>query len=213
MPNNEQNDPIALAIKKNPCGICRAMGSPVCKGHGGSAGGNSHNGETKNKDATYTSSKAAIIPGQVAIAVIQKFDIAKAIWVQSQLFSDKTINYEAGLLSIESDRLRGNLTFRVKPELSKADIEISHEFLHAVKTEFGEFKNQLTMQGVITKDFTAVIEDNELAIRITPPNPEHYDAFIKHLENKNLLPTQNPESKEDKQQAFNPSPFSKRPGW
>ena len=45
------------------------------------------------------------------------------VWIQSQLLSDRTINYEAGLLSVESDRLRGNLIFRAKPGLSNKELE------------------------------------------------------------------------------------------
>lgn len=225
MPNKEQmvSDPkskkgtITQAIENNPCGRCRTAGYPTCKcgsGGGGSGGGG---GESEKKDAT---NQAPGTSTQVEVkAAVQKFDEAKTIFVQSQLLSNTTINYETGLITIESDRLRGNLTLRVKPGLSKADEEISREFLKAVKEEFDEFKNQLSEQGVLTNNFTAVLKGNELSLHI--PNPKYYDAFIKHLENKNLLPAPNPEREEkkealnlarqDKKQAFNPTPLSTRP--
>jgi hypothetical protein len=221
MPNKEQmaSDPkskkgaITIAIENNPCGLCRAMGYPICKGHGGGSGGGGDSGETKNKDVAYAAKQVASTLSPVTIAAIREFDKAKTIWMQSQLSTDKTINYEAGLFSIESDRLRGNLTFRVNSGLSKAEIEIARKFLNVVKAEFDKFKDQLTEQGVSTKDFSAVIKDNELAIHI--PNQKYYDAFIKHLENKNLLPTPNPEKQEKKelasesikQEKNRPSPF------
>lgn len=216
MPNNEQmasdpksqKDAITLAIENNSCGRCRPAGYPTCKcgsGGGGSGGGDSDENKKKD-DATFTSNQAASISNQAAI---QKFDEAKTIFVQSQLLSDKTINYETGLISIVSDRLHGNLTLTVKPGISKAEEEISREFLKTIKTEFDEFKNQLAEQGVSTSNFTATLKNNELSVHI--PNPKYYDAFIKHLENKNLLPVPNPEKQEEKeiakQEKNRPSPF------
>lgn len=201
---------ITIAIKNNPCKICRSIGYPTCTGHGGKGGGGGGGSESKN-NAAYASNPAAT-SSQTYITAIQEFNKAKAIFMQSQLLSNTTINYEAGLFSIESDRLRGNLTLKIKPGLSKAEEEIAREFLNAVKTEFNEFKNQLTEQGVLTEAFTAVIKDNELAIHI--PNQKYYDAFIKHLGNKNLLPIPNPEQQVEKeitsktkQEKNRPSPF------
>ena len=34
-----QEDPMAKMIKNNPCGLCKTMGLPICKGHGGGGGG------------------------------------------------------------------------------------------------------------------------------------------------------------------------------
>lgn len=105
--------------------------------------------------------------------------------------SNNKINYETGFISVESDRLRENLILRIKPTLFKAEEELAYKFLDVVKTEFDEFKNQLTEQGVATKNFTAILKNNELSIHIL--NPKYYGAFIKHLESKNLLPIPNPE--------------------
>lgn len=229
MTNKEQmvSDPkskkgtITQAIENNPCGRCRAAGYPACKcgsGGGGSGGGGGGDGggESEKKDATNQ------VPGtstRVELkAAIQKFDEAKTIFVQSQLFSNATVNYETKLISIESDRLRGNLTLQVKPGLSKAEIEIAREFLNAIKEEFDEFKSQLSEKGISTNNFTATLKNDELSIHIS--NPKYYDAFIKHLEKKYLLPIPNPEQqnkmensksiKNDKQKGFNPTPLSTR---
>ncbi|MBX3708741.1 MAG: hypothetical protein KIT56_05760 [Gammaproteobacteria bacterium] len=207
-------DPIKAAIDSNPCGSCRAMGLPSCKGHGGSGGGSDSN-ESKKEEADY---KVIGAPSPTTLASTVEQDKAKVMWVQSQLLSNVTNNYEVGLLLIESDRLRGNLTFKVRPRLSKVEEEISRQFLQTIKTEFEEFKNQLAEKGVSTTNFSATLKDNELSVKI--PNPKYYDAFIKHLENKNLLPVPNPEreakkamlssARDNKKQAFNPTPLSTR---
>jgi hypothetical protein len=205
---------MTIAIENNPCGRCRAAGYPTCKcgsGGGGSSGGESD--ESKKKDADFKSHQTTSISNQVK-AAIKKFDEVKKFFVQSKLLSDKMINYETDLLFIESDRLRGNLSFRAKSGLSKDEAETIRQFLKIVKSEFESFKNCLAEQGVSTNGFNATLKDNELTIHI--PNQKYYDAFIKHLENKNLLPIPNPErevQKEtrgpDKQQTFNtPNPFS-----
>jgi hypothetical protein len=39
MPLDKEKDPRAKALENNPCSMCRALGLPVCKGHGGGSGG------------------------------------------------------------------------------------------------------------------------------------------------------------------------------
>lgn len=204
---------LTLAIENNPCGRCRAAGYPSCKCGGGGGGGGSGGGGKDKDDVTPVLNQAANIANQAAI---QKFDEAKKNFMESQLHSDNAINYETGLLSVESDRLRGNLVFRVNPGLSKADMEVAREFIKAVKDEFEEFKNQLIEQGISTKGFVVNMKDNELAIRI--PIPKYYDIFIKHLESKNLLPVPNPDrvdksmlhQYQESKKPFNPNPLSTR---
>lgn len=211
---NSKKDALALAIENNLCGLCRPMGLPMCKGHA-KTGGGSGSGGSGDKASYQEDTSLLKQPTQIdteMTPIIQEFEKEKKIWIQSQLLNDKVINDEAGLLLIESDRLRGNLTFRAKPGLSKAEIEMVTQFFKAVKAQFDEFKNQLTEQGVSTHQFKAELKDNQLAIHI--PNPKYYDAFIKHLENQNLLPVPKPKQIEtpelNKQKAFNPNPFSMR---
>lgn len=184
-----------VAKNNNPCGICRAMGFLSCKGHGGGGGSDSSNnsGETNTKAGLTASNQSPInnTAPMTDIAVT-----SEALWIESQLFSNKIINYDAGLFFIESDRLRGNLIFQIKPELTNADIQIALAFLNIVKNEFAEFKNQLADQGIPVNKFTADLKDNKLTIHI--PVPKYYDAFIKRLESKNLLPVPNAEWREKK---------------
>lgn len=213
MPNKEQS-------QKNPsksyCGRCGKERSPImmcrCAGGGSSGGGSS---ETKSKDNVDSFSRITNTSSQAVGKSTQTSD--KSAWVLSQLCSDQIINYEAKSLSIMSDGFGGNLIFRVNTGLSNDEVKKGQEFLKAVKNEFEEFKDQLTKQGIGTKDFIAYLKENELTIHIPKP---HYVAFIKHLESKKLLPVPNPEheekketlrsAKEDKQQTFNPKPLSTR---
>lgn len=196
MPNEAPNqipeeDAMTLAMKNNPCGLCRAMGSPTCKGHG------SGEESDKAKDKDVTASNQATRSVQLAPETIKELDAFKSFWIQSQLSSDRIINYDAGLLSIQSERVHGNFSFHIKPELSKEEIEIAREFLEALKTEFDEFKDQLVEEGISMQNLSADLKDNELTAHIS--NPKYYDEFIKHLENKNLLPVPNPKRQEKKE--------------
>lgn len=218
MPDKNSKSQIQSAIDKNPCGRCRAAGYPSCK-CGGRSGSGEGGGESENKDTDHTWSQSSGILNQIEMkATIKKFDAAKTDFVQSQLFSNTTVNYETKLISIESDRLRGNLTLQIKTGLSIAEIEIAREFLSAIKIEFDEFKNQLVEKGVSINNLIVTLKNDELSIHI--PNPKYYDAFIKHLERKYLLPIPNPEQqhkvessksrKNDNQKDFHPTPLSTR---
>lgn len=212
-------DPVKAAVDNNPCAMCRSMGLPGCNGHGAGSGGGSggDSTEAKKEKITYSSNKVTSEP-RLPLSSKPKEDKTKAMWVKSNLLSNTTSTYEVGLLSIESNRLMGNLTFKVRPGLSKVEEKISREFLNAVKNEFDDFKNQLIENGISTTNFSATLKGNELSVHI--PNPKYFDKFIKHLESKNLLPTPNPEreekkeslksAREDKMQGFNPTPLSTR---
>lgn len=194
----EKQDPIKVAIENNACSLCRAMGYPICRGHGGNEGGGGSGGDSsgsKNEGVKHTLDKVTGISAPI-IDVMNELDKAKSILV-SQLLSDKKIDYAAGLLTVHSDRLRGDLIFKIQPGLSKSEIQTSLEFLKAVKAEFEEFKNELNDRRISTKNFNAVLKDNELAIHI--PVPTYYDAFIMRLENKNLLPIPRPGQQKKKE--------------
>ena len=156
MPNKEQSQKNS---SKSYCGKCGKELSPIkmCRCAGGGGSGSSSEGrsggdsETKGKDNVNLFSQITGASSQV-VGTSTQMPGASA-WVQSQLCSDRAINYEARLLSVEGDRLRGNLIFRLNTGLTKAEIEIAHKFLNTVKAEFDKFKDQLkTEQGVLTKD-------------------------------------------------------------
>lgn len=225
MPNKEQivsvkKDALTLAIENNPCGRCRVAGYPTCKCGGGSGAGesgSSSSDENKNEDITRLSNQTVNMPGQTTLGTIQQFDKNKTLFVQSELSSNSVISYETEFLSIESDRLRGNLTFKIKEGLSETELKMSRKFLKMVNAEFEVFKDQL---GTSARNFTVDLKDNELAVHI--PIPKYYDAFIKHLENKNLLPIPNPnqqyKSETQNKSSKLPTPFDaingpKPKGW
>jgi hypothetical protein len=165
-------------------------------------GGDEESDIDKDKDVTYTSKQGFSPSVQAAITTTQKFELK--IWVLPELFSKKTINCEVELLfldSNESDQLGAKLIFRIKQGLSSDEIKI----LKMIETEFDHFKNQLTQQGILTKNFTAVFNENELVIHMPISS---IDAFIKHLENKNLITIQNPEPQNKEEREFTFGYFS-----
>jgi len=223
----ENLDPNLKAIENNSCGVCRGMGLPLpCKGHarsgGGSGGGKGDDGsnrESKNKNPGY-------IPKPKP--EFEKIEYIAKDWDLLLTLSERIIDFKAGLLAIESDMLRGILTFRGKAGLSKEELEILREYLNTIKTEFDAFKIMLAERGMSVKDFTAVIKDDVLTINI--PNPKLYADFIFELTNKNLLPSPHAEKQAanrqfiteqnsvlvDSKNVFNPTPFETRPkpkGW
>jgi hypothetical protein len=188
---NEQSkkDPIKVLIENNVCSTCKAMGFPTCNGHGASAGvggesGGSDKSETKSQNSSIKPNQLTSTSDQVTRTSNKLSDHAMS--VKSDLSHDTVVEYDAGLFSIKSDRIRGEFTLKMKPGLSKAELEIAREFLKLIKAEFEEFKNQLAEKGVSVTNFSADIKEDGLKIRI--PVPTIYDAFIKHLETKNLLP-------------------------
>ena len=160
-------DPIKAAVDSNPCGSCRAMGLPGCKGHGGSGGGGGGGGSDSNESKKEEAgSKVIGAPSPTALAATAEQDKAKVMWVQSQLLSNVTSNYEVGLLLIESDRLRGNLTFKVKPGLSKVEEGLQTKY----KPSPVGFKTIVSLRQIVvslpgdsvTKSTTRTLIESEL---------------------------------------------------
>lgn len=208
---NSKQDSIALAIKKNPCNRCSARGFPNCRCAGSGDSGGGSESKDKYKETTHASNQTSSTTTQIEMAVLKKFDEAKINWVGLLLSNDKPINYEAGLFSIESDKLNGKLSFHIQPDLSPQEKEIARGVLKEIITAFKEFKDQLIEKGISLYNFSAELTDKGLTIQI--PNPQHYKDFIKHLDNKNLLPIPNPErqaNKESEKSAFNPTPLKTR---
>lgn len=200
--------PMEMAIENNPCQRCRLRGYLTCQGHGesGSASGAGDNSANDKVKAQASLSKPnPVSSDQTVNPSPSHSDKAKEVWIQSQLLSDKTLHYKAGLLIIESDRLRGNLTFQIKPGLSAEEIKTSQAFLKAVKAAFAEFTN--ADQNIAAQKFSVDLKADRLIIHIS--HPTYYTAFLKHLESKNLLPLPNLE--QQAQQTNTSTPCQKLP--
>lgn len=177
----------------NPCNTCRAIGMKICLGHGGgvsSAGGSTSSSEKtpSNSDKRESLGSTRLLetstPGLIAENVA---------WLQQNLLSDKHNTYEAGLLTVDSNRLSGDLVFTQKPN-TKDEAAVS-SYLSVIEEEFAKFKNQLAWEGIYVGNFNVERNGNTLAIRI--PVPKYYDSFLQQLEKSNLLPIPKPGSLEE----------------
>lgn len=176
-----------IAIENNICGVCRVMGyPPPCKGHGGTGGGG-HGNRTGNVEFKECRDIVAAAPSHINTKLIPTIDSIQHDWKQLLKLRAGEVAFELGLLSIESDILRGLLTFRKKSLLSEEEMKLLKDFLNIIKLEFISFKNKLNEDGISTKNFALLLKDDSLTIRI--PDPRYYDAFILQLTNKNLLPS------------------------
>lgn len=176
-------DPRAKAVKNNPCGICRALGLPVCKGHGGGSGGGGGDASKSADDTLDTTSN-----------IIDHDSLEKALsnsplWDESYNIDDLyTFDTPHSLFSIKLDLGSGTLVFSARDNLSKEEQQALKTFFDAVENELNEFKNELKAQGFDTDAIQCHREKNSLSIKL--PTPKYYDAFIQRLMDKNLLVTQ-----------------------
>ncbi|OGT37147.1 MAG: hypothetical protein A3F11_08230 [Gammaproteobacteria bacterium RIFCSPHIGHO2_12_FULL_37_14] len=188
--NDKKEQPMENQIKDlsggNPCGLCRAFRvPPPCRGHGaGGGGGGEGKAENKESKGVTPSEVMPVSMGKNTSSAdaADKQDLAKVI-----MSTNRALHVKVGLMSIECIKLpNGLLIFRGNPGLTVEEKELLKQFLDAIKVEFNEFKLKLEERGGSTKDFTAVLKENELAIQIN--HPTYYAEFIQQLSRKNLLP-------------------------
>lgn len=192
---NDQNDvQPGASINNNPCGICRAAGMPVCKGHGGGSmggGESSANDELQSEDATLKTSSPSpqfqtILSSKRSIDEVLS---QSSLWTQlDPLESNFQYNNPDSLISIELQAENLVLAFRGHDHLTTDQQKERNEFFMAVEKEFKLFKETLSTLGVTCKDMTLNSATNQLSITI--PSPKYYDAFLERLMSKNLLNTQ-----------------------
>jgi hypothetical protein len=215
--------------ESQPCPLCRKVKSTKrCPGHA-AGGGSSGGGDSEEKAGNVDGKVLASTPGQidagsqVANATTQvvgsreltlKLDeITFNPEIISELLSNK-------LLVIDNDSVHGILTIKLQCDprlLSEEKRKELKKFVNAILKELDEFKKENRIQGEC-KTIEQDGDGNTLLLRITSLKPDQYDAFIRRLARKNLLPTQNikqqPEEKVVYQAGinhFNPTPFSTKP--
>jgi hypothetical protein len=173
---NKEKDPRTQAIENNPCGRCRAMGFPTCKGHGSGSGGE---GDEASEASELTNTDTLTLD-----TIISKSEL----W-HAEPNADDVYIYNAldALVSIKLDLAAGSLVFSKKGPLSKEEQKALDEFFDTIEHELNAFKKELEAQGVDTQSFQSHREKNCLTIQI--PGIQHYDAFVQRLMDKNLLPT------------------------
>ena len=183
----DNEDPRKATINTNPCGICRAAGMPICKGHGaGGAGGGSESKETKgeNKDSKLSSQSAEFgTPNssqkkEDIIALLEQ----SPLWSQSDEFTFKSKNPFA-LLSMTLNMEKNTLTCKGHDDLTAEEQQDLDTLFKAIEQELDLFKKEFPTARPIEADLHRT--GNEMTIQI--PDQKCFDAFIKRLVDKNLL--------------------------
>ncbi|MDI9819796.1 MULTISPECIES: hypothetical protein [unclassified Legionella] len=195
------------AINNNPCGICRALGLPICKGHGSSGGGSgdSYDDQSLAKGQSVTKEPISID--------LEKSLGKSTLWLNSDDLAFE-FNIPDALMSVKIDMEQGIISFLAKEDLSQDQSIALQKFFEAIKQEFNEFKN----------DFSVAANQMQLAqmgngLKITISNPKLFDAFVQRLLDRNILVTELgpmpgkgrysiPESKQETENQYkSPTPF------
>ncbi len=180
---DKDEDPRAKAVNNNPCGICRTLGQPTCKGHAAGGGGGGASGDA-SEESTLSDTPTNTPNSTDLIATLEE----SLLWVAVEDAEDTFLFDDTlALFSITLDLSRGSLEFTKDCGLSKEEQKELEEFYSAIEREFNEFKAELHAQGIDTQLFQCNHENGNLIIKI--PSPEHYDRFIQQLVDKNFLPT------------------------
>lgn len=195
---------------KPRCSICGKYTdkktSPQCFGHGVAGGDTSDDpavksgtgGATslamkasKNSDG-FKSSEARNSPLNSKKAPLPTPQF-KNIKFDPQLISELLSN---GLLRIKNDREKGILSIEIKGKQKSLSPELRNnlkKFLESIQNELDNFRSE---NGISTPCFSQKIKDGDIeSLNISFPNPKMYDAFLKRLADKHLLPIQNIEQK------------------
>lgn len=186
MAAEEVVDERTLAIKNNPCGSCRALGLPICRGHGGGGGGSGDKTSAQDKEASVTPNADQLMKALKLSPLWTTKDAPdeEEVEAENAVFD---YNPPESILFFHIDFEKGIVKLRPKPNLSKEDLETYEDFQKAIENELHVMKQEMEEQG---KEFNFSIErvGNKVFIRI--PNVQQFDLFITRLRDKNFLPTQ-----------------------
>lgn len=173
--NDSETNKLLEMVKSNPCGVCRALGMPKCRGgHGGGS-------EDRNEDEDNNELMEADKPSLELI--LNKSNG----WKESP---DEDLQYQFSnsfsLLSMRLDLTKGKLTCSGKESLTKDEQEELDALYEAIRELFEQFQKELAADGKVL-NATFQMQANQLTIQIQPP--QYFDAFIAQLMTNNLLPT------------------------
>ncbi|TAL59902.1 MAG: hypothetical protein EPN84_10380 [Legionella sp.] len=195
MPSNNpkeesKRDLRARAVANNPCSICRALGIPVCRGHGAGGGGGGGDGDTNSDTIDNKADLNSIMldPKVTAdVNALSKSLIQTEEWHQSE-DADLVLEFAepSAYVHIILNMEIGSLVFRASRELSEEEQKALDELFDAIEKELALFKNELINMNEPIQAIKMVREHDSLSIKI--PDPKHYDLFIQSLIDKNLLP-------------------------
>lgn len=221
--NKPQLGALELAIKNNPCSLCRAKRLPVCKctgassgGAGGGSGGSSGSSSEEKDNNSALSAGPSNLNTDTSEFYSPTLEASSSSFKQPQkeMIDPSKLEQIEKLLIIENDGGRGILKIRLKPGLTDDEQEQASKFLDELEAEFHNFKAELKAKGIAVDHFKVTANKHELIMRI--PSPKYYDAFLQRLIAKSLLPlsvlTQK-QHKDEKQiaQSAIPTAFTTKP--
>lgn len=189
MSSNKNEDTRSQALENNPCNMCRAMGLPVCKGHGGGGGGGDSDSESETAEENDLQKTDTAIPES-----LHEVFSESTLW-QYIDGTDDIYTYDAplALLSIKLDLGAGSLVFSKHDNLSKEEEQELNKLLDTIENELNDFKAELEAKGMDTQAIQCHRENGCLTIKL--PTPGYFDAFVQRLTDKNLLVTDLPQKK------------------
>lgn len=154
----------------NPCGICRAMGSASCKGHGGGASGD---GPETEEPLTLENQ-----PTAQQISALSSFLENSADWQCDDdfLFSFNNFNEHAAVSSLTLDLAKCELN--IEPE-ENLDLEQKQD----LKSLFNQIQ---TLAQQIDSHAQVTMSNGSLNVKLS--DPKLFDPLISKLMNKNLIP-------------------------
>ncbi|STX50956.1 Uncharacterised protein [Legionella busanensis] len=168
------------ALDSNPCGICRAMGSPICKGHGGGGGGGGDKGETAQNGSAPTPEYK---PTNLEVRALSSYLEHSEVW---QTEDDFLYNFNNGsaVFSMGLDLAKGLIHFEGDESLDDTDAKDLNELYDKIEEELKLFTQEVKGQNISVSR-----KGNDLKISI--PDQKLYDQFVTKLLNKNLIPNNN----------------------
>lgn len=178
----------------NPCGICRAMRLPFCRGHARGGGGSDDSDEAQSGKKSASAKSSANFASLIKMLESDKdwhqADESDLLFVHT--FSDSWLN-------IVLDMENGLLTFVVTRNLNAEEQKVLDKLFDAIQ-------NELTVLGAEFPADRIKIERNSHTLSIRVSSPEHFDCMIQRLFEKNLLPCKASGWKDGlKQTRFSPS--------
>lgn len=195
--NDEQkDDALTQAIKRNKCLHCSRMKLAVCKCGGVSAGGSADGGGSAGSDSANNQvdeESRKVVSGFEPVEALQN-KIEDSFLKPAYKMID--IEQLLQLLAIENDPYHKTLTIRFKPGLTQKQEEDLERFLKA------EIKGILYELGIPVHSNTLSFKDNALTISIF--NAADYTRFIQKLISMGALPQSNMMQQIDAMKPYQP---------
>ncbi|MHA3319194.1 hypothetical protein [Legionella pneumophila] len=197
-----QKDERARAIENNPCSICRSLGLPFCRGHGGGSGGGGSDSASDDK-ADDNDHQLLASKNPANVTNIEQLLLHSGLW---HLPEDEDFVFEfkdpLALVNMTLNMELGLLVLQGKRELGNEEQNALDELYETIAQEFNLFKNSIKDPQVPLETMTLAREGNSLTIKI--PSPKYYDLFVQQLMEKNLLPGKAPVLQHQNQSVKHP---------